>query len=179
MVVLSDAHAHAPAPGRPTLTIDTDLPISSTGTMGGPNKDAEWKQDAQAGADPSVLPEYTLLPASPAAGAASPPPPLPPRSHPTPAPTPSTPSEGKHILRAVARGLAALVLPPFILTAAALAAAAAMLYGCGKMLEGIGRGLAAGPELLYKGCVSRKAKRVWGALRGAGPRDVETGAIAI
>ncbi|KAI0647657.1 hypothetical protein C8Q79DRAFT_521898 [Trametes meyenii] len=156
--------------------------------MGSPNKDAEWKHDAQAGADPSVLPEYTLLPASPAgvATASHPPPPPPPHPHhasnlePIDAPARS---EGKHILRAVARGVAALVLPPFILTAAAVAAAAAMLYGCGKMLEGIGRGLAAGPELLYKGCVSRRAKRVWGALRGTGPqavsRDVETGAIAI
>ena len=79
----------------------------------------------------------------------------------------------------------ALILPPAIVCAAAIASAAAMMYGCGKMLEGIGRSIAVGPELLWRACAAKRAKKFVKALRG-GRRanephdaDVEAGAIAI
>ncbi|KAI0366679.1 hypothetical protein BV20DRAFT_971618 [Pilatotrama ljubarskyi] len=158
--------------------------------MGGSDKHDEWRHDAQA-ADPVVLPEYTLLPPSPPAG------PSPPRgpnpsspgpSHQTgadsdPRPSPAAPSEARRIVRGIMRGLLAIVLPPVIIAGAVLAAALAMIYGSGKMLEGIGRTIAVGPEALYKACVGKRANAAWRAMRGKKARpvevDAEVGAISI
>ncbi|KAI0701568.1 hypothetical protein C8T65DRAFT_656344 [Cerioporus squamosus] len=75
----------------------------------------------------------------------------------------------------------AIILPPAIVAAAAVASAGAMLYGCGKVLEGIGRGLAYVPEILYRACVGKQVKNVaakWrGRRRAAQGEDVEAGAI--
>ncbi|KAI0701560.1 hypothetical protein C8T65DRAFT_656313 [Cerioporus squamosus] len=65
-------------------------------------------------------------------------------------------------------GLSAIIFPPAIVAGAAVASAAVMLYGCGKLLEGIGRGLAYAPELLYRACVGKQVKKVaatWRARR--------------
>lgn len=77
----------------------------------------------------------------------------------------------------------AIILPPAIVGAAAVASAAVMLYGCGKVLEGIGRGLAYAPEQLYRACISKRVKKVAQACRARRAsgqvEDVEAGAIAI
>ncbi|KAI0357357.1 hypothetical protein OH77DRAFT_1422197 [Trametes cingulata] len=158
------------------------------------DKHDEWKQDAQAGAEPAVLPEYTLLPPSPSVASS---PSAPAASGSTSAPgapesdndssetssSSSNTSEGRRIVRGIMRGLAAIVLPPVIMTGAVLAAALAMIYGSGKMLEGIGRLIAVGPEKLYKVCVGKRAKAACKAMRGKKTRraqaDVEVGAISI
>ncbi|RPD62871.1 hypothetical protein L227DRAFT_599616 [Lentinus tigrinus ALCF2SS1-6] len=148
---------------------------------------AEWQADVKVAAadpqtvDPAMLPVYTALPTSPDG---------------TPAPSAVGPNDsasnvglptcvdGLNIFKLFWTGLAAIVLPPAIVAAAAIASAAVMLYGCGKMLEGIGRGLAYAPEHLYKACIGKQVKKVAVAWRTRRERategeDVEAGAIAI
>ncbi|KAI0755367.1 hypothetical protein C8Q80DRAFT_428397 [Daedaleopsis nitida] len=151
----------------------------------------EWAADVKVAiADPAVLPIYTRLPDSPpgsqlgivpsdsasnsgsGSGDASP-----------------TCAEGLTVFKLLWTGLIAIILPPAIVTAAALVSAAAMLYGCGKILEGTGRALAIGPEMLWRAAVAKRAKRFVRAFRGPRAReaalaqgvdaDVEAGAIAI
>ncbi len=147
---------------------------------------ADWRSDVKVAVadpqavDPAMLPEYTALPASPDGSPAS--------SDVSPHDSASnvgSPScvDGLNIFKLLWTGLMAITLPPAIVAAAAIASAAVMLYGCGKMLEGIGRGLAYAPELLYKACVGKRVKTVARALRtrrtaGQG-EHVEAGAIAI
>ncbi|KAI0769817.1 hypothetical protein C8Q74DRAFT_851049 [Fomes fomentarius] len=167
--------------------------------MSSPNNNAEWTADVkvavavtepqnqgQGRIDPAVLPEYTLLPDSPSGSAVGP------DDSASNAGAgessadearPAACKEGLRIFRLLWMGMLAIVLPPAIVAAAAVGSAAAMLYGCGLMLEGIGRGIAIGPELLYRGCVTMRAKMLVGAVRGRREgreaADVETGAIAI
>lgn len=83
-------------------------------------------------------------------------------------------------MRAIMRGLVAIVLPPVVLAGAGVAAGFGVIYGIGKLLEGIGRGLAAGPEALYRVCAGKRVRAAWRAVRGKKPRvEVEAGAIAI
>ena len=81
------------------------------------------------------------------------------------------------------RGLLAIVLPPLILTALVLAATAAMLYGTGKTIEGIGRAIVWGPEMLYKFCFQSRVESVWRRVLGGkcaqSPLDAEAGPIAL
>ncbi|OJT12837.1 hypothetical protein TRAPUB_10672 [Trametes pubescens] len=156
-----------------------------------PTKQEEWQQDVAAAAaatDPANLPEYTFLPPSPSAS--SPPTArtstLPLSSSAEAASTASSSddgrprSEGRRIVRAIMRGLAAIVLPPVVVAGAAVAAGFAVIYGMGKLLEGIGRGLAAGPEALYRVCAGKRVRAAWRAVRGKKARvEVEAGAIAI
>lgn len=160
-----------------------------------PNTNAEWTADVkvavaatepqnqgQGRVDPAVLPEYTLLPASPSGSAVGPDD----SASNAGSASASACKEGLGIFRLLWTGMLAIVLPPAIVAAAAVACAAAMVYGCGKMLEGIGRGIAIGPEMLYRGCVTTRAKRLVDAVRLGTRRreereapDVEAGAIAI
>ncbi|KAI0632514.1 hypothetical protein C8Q77DRAFT_1159133 [Trametes polyzona] len=175
------------------------------------DKHEEWQQDvaaAAAAADTTVLPEYTFLPPSPRSTSN---PASPPDMQYTTAPLGAAPASssptadsdddadsdassdtgergrrghgaGRRIVRAVKHGLLGIVLPPVILTGAVLAAAAAMVYGSGKVVEAIGRALSIGPERLYGACVSHRARAAWRAVRGKKARraDVEReGAIAI
>ena len=140
------------------------------------------------GVDPNVLPEYTLLPASP------PPPPAVSYNNESPeagngagpsdqvhasaatlnvdgdaeAQTPTCGTESLRIVKLLYVGLMALALPPVFLAGMALAMGAVVLYGCGKILEGIGRACAFVPEMVYRGCVRRRAARCWRAVSAGG-----------
>ncbi|KAI0712686.1 hypothetical protein C8Q76DRAFT_492332 [Earliella scabrosa] len=153
-------------------------------TSNRPPPSAEWKADVkvaatEGNADPTVLPEYTLLPDSPAGSAVGPDDSASNSGSATGSPACN---EGLDIIKLLWTGVVALILPPAIVCAAAIASAAAMMYGCGKMLEGIGRSIAVGPELLWRACAAKRAKKFVKALRGgrrANDADVEAGAIAI
>ena len=129
-----------------------------------------------------TLPEYTRLPASPpgSSPAASV---LTYADHGEDAREEGpTCAEGRTIVKLLWTGFLALAIPPAIAALAALASAGAMLYGAGKVLEGVGRGLAAGPELLYRTAVAGRVKKFLTAARartGAGAGDLEGGRIAI
>ena len=123
--------------------------------------------------DPAVLPEYTLLPASPPQsvvsyngpdGASDAGPSAPPQNG---DPTPTCGAESLNIFKLLYTGILAIVLPPTIIGGAVLAAGGVMMYGCGKMLEGIGRGLAIGPEVVYRTYIKSRARMLGGALRQA------------
>ncbi|EJF56641.1 hypothetical protein DICSQDRAFT_157787 [Dichomitus squalens LYAD-421 SS1] len=120
--------------------------------------------------DPAVLPEYTLLPASPprsvvsyndpdgaseAGSSAS--------NHNADATTCGI--ESLKIIKMLYTGILAIVFPPMIIGGAALAAAGVMLYGCGRVLEGIGRGLSIGPEVVFRTFMRKRVKMLRGALR--------------
>ncbi|KAM5538611.1 hypothetical protein V8D89_007640 [Ganoderma adspersum] len=68
-------------------------------------------------------------------------------------------SGGAKVARAVGQGMFALVALPVV-------AAAAAVYGSGKLVEGIGRGLSTGPE-----AVLRAYKKVDGKIKGAPSPD--------
>ncbi|KAH9890123.1 hypothetical protein C8Q73DRAFT_667782 [Cubamyces lactineus] len=94
-------------------------------------------------------------------------------------------AEGRTILRAFMRGLLAIILPPVILAALVLAATAAMIYGTGKTIEGIGRAIVWGPEMLYKIHLKNRVEKMWTRVAGGkcaqSPLnlDVEAGPIAL
>ncbi|RPD77377.1 hypothetical protein L226DRAFT_320814 [Lentinus tigrinus ALCF2SS1-7] len=69
---------------------------------------------------------------------------------PTHIPTKKPRSSGAKVVRAVSTGLLAIVVPPIAVGGVALAATGAVLYGSGKLVEGIGRGIAVGPEMVEK-----------------------------
>ena len=143
----------------------------------------DWKADVKVAiadpeaVNPAMLHEYTALPASPdgspAASAVGP------NGFATNIGSPGC-VDGLNIVKLLWTGLVAITLPPAIVAAAALASAGVMLYGCGKMLEGIGRGLAYAPEQLYKAYIGARVKKIaatWRARRTH--TDVEAGVIAI
>ncbi|KAM5538586.1 hypothetical protein V8D89_007615 [Ganoderma adspersum] len=147
--------------------------------------------------DPNVLPEYTLLPSSPPQSAVS--------YNESPgacasndvgsssaasaanlnadtvtadsAPTPTCGTESLRIVKLLYVGMLALAIPPVFLSWMGLAMGAVVLYGCGKILEGIGRALAFVPEALYRQCVARRAKKFWRAVgeNGAAAREGQQG----
>ncbi|GBE82969.1 hypothetical protein SCP_0500120 [Sparassis crispa] len=57
--------------------------------------------------------------------------------------------EKERMMHPLLTGLAVLLGTPFALVGAVLVAAGGVVYGVAKTLEGVGRGLAAGPEYLY------------------------------
>ncbi len=59
-------------------------------------------------------------------------------------------ADAADVLRLLWTGLLAILLPPAIVVAAALAAAGVVLCGCGHVLEGVGRGLTIGSERLWR-----------------------------
>ncbi|KAI0755330.1 hypothetical protein C8Q80DRAFT_1266799 [Daedaleopsis nitida] len=73
-------------------------------------------------------------------------------------------SSRSKVVKTVSTGLLALVLSPIVVAGAALAASSFILYGTGKVLEGVGRSIAAGPEAVYEMC--NKTKRA-GRIRRA------------
>ena len=137
-----------------------------------------WPADiknAEGHIDPNVLPEYTLLPASPPQSVVS----YDANDHPEPgtgtgdAPSPTTTTttcatESQGILKLLYMGLLAIVVPPIVCSCAGLAAGAMVLYGCGKILEGVGRALAFGPEVVYRAWVARRADAFVHAVRASG-----------
>ena len=148
------------------------------------------------GVDPNVLPEYTLLPTSPPQSVVSYDEPPPPQAHPSPIPNTVGPSaslnpntngnsnmnmanaeaaaaptcgaEPLRIVKLLWVGVLALAVPPILLAWMGLATAAIVLYGCGKILEGVGRACAFVPEMVYRGCVRRRAARCWRAVSAGG-----------
>ena len=146
----------------------------------------EWTADVKA-ADAAVLPEYTPLPTSPQGSPAN--------SEVAPSDSASavsyasdagaspTCTEGLNIFKLLWTGFLAIVLPPGIIAMAALACAGVMIYGCGRILEAMGRGLSVGPEMIYRAYLGKRVQRVAGMVRGGQrqvpAQDVETGAIAI
>ena len=77
-------------------------------------------------------------------------------------------ADGGKALKMFGTGLLAIVLPPVLVTGAAIASAGVMIYGCGKLLEGIGKGISVGPEMAYKAGIKpqvKKLKRVLGINR--------------
>ncbi|KAI1794782.1 hypothetical protein LXA43DRAFT_1112257 [Ganoderma leucocontextum] len=99
----------------------------------------------------------------------APPPPLTPLTPPSPPPRATDASSyqgstksksggaGGKFVKAVGQGMFALVAMPVVATAAAL-------YGSGKLVEGIGRGLSAGPEAVLKAY-----KKMDGKIKGEAP----------
>ncbi|TBU23262.1 hypothetical protein BD309DRAFT_974113 [Dichomitus squalens] len=69
-------------------------------------------------------------------------------------------SDGGKALKMLGTGVVAIVLPPVLIAGAAVASVGVMIYGCGKLLEGIGKGLAVGPETAYKAGVKPQVKRL-------------------
>ncbi|TBU29419.1 hypothetical protein BD311DRAFT_756633 [Dichomitus squalens] len=65
----------------------------------------------------------------------------------------STPSSGSAAFEAFGTGLGVVLASPFVLAGAAIFTGGAVLYGCGKMLEGIGGGLVAGPRAAFNAAV--------------------------
>ena len=66
------------------------------------------------------------------------------------APTPPTDgSEPSTALRTVGIGLASILAAPFFLAGAAVVTGGAVVYGCGKLLEGVGKTLVAGPKAAF------------------------------
>lgn len=57
-------------------------------------------------------------------------------------------------------GLLAIVVPPIAAAGVAVAGSAALIYGTGKILEGVGRGIAAGPEVMFRAYRSPRGRRV-------------------
>ncbi|RPD62845.1 hypothetical protein L227DRAFT_573364 [Lentinus tigrinus ALCF2SS1-6] len=95
---------------------------------------------------------------------------------PTPIPTKKPRSSGAKVVRAVSTGLLAIVVPPIAVGGVALAATGAVLYGSGKLVEGIGRGIAVGPEMVWKAYRSeggRRARRAFGRGGGEGKEKKE------
>ena len=116
--------------------------------------------------DPAALPEYTLLPASPPESVVSYEPETGAQAA-SEAGSPAAAASGTHdgagcgaetfsIFKLLYTGMLAIVLPPMIAGAAGLAAGAVMLYGCGKLLEGIGRGMSLVPETIYRRLVLKR-----------------------
>ncbi|PCH39958.1 hypothetical protein WOLCODRAFT_16224 [Wolfiporia cocos MD-104 SS10] len=58
--------------------------------------------------------------------------------------------EREEMMNPLLVGLLAIVATPFALAAAGIVGAGAILYGAGKAAEGIGRGIAAGPQFLWE-----------------------------
>ncbi len=59
-------------------------------------------------------------------------------------------ADAADVFRLLWTGLLAILLPPAIVVAAALAGAGVVLCGCGHVLEGVGRGLTIGSERLWR-----------------------------
>ncbi|KAI0669150.1 hypothetical protein C8Q78DRAFT_1080450 [Trametes maxima] len=57
---------------------------------------------------------------------------------------------GKKAAKAIGMGLAGIVGAPLVLAGVGVVAACAVLWGAGKVVEGIGRGFVAGPEAAAK-----------------------------
>ena len=138
--------------------------------------------------DPAAAPEYTPLPASPqdrhspAASVLTYAGEQPPVVVNADGEHDAACAEGLTIMRLLWTGVLALVIPPAIVAAAAIACAGAMLYGTGKVLEGFGRGLAVAPEWVYKKVVVAHGKRLARKVRGRvnlAADDVEGGPIAL
>ncbi|KAI1794756.1 hypothetical protein LXA43DRAFT_1072296 [Ganoderma leucocontextum] len=155
------------------------------------NNGSTWAADVKNTSgriDPNVLPEYTLLPSSPsqsavsynelgaetqASSSAS-------NAHAhahTSAPDPISGAEPPpSTLRLLYIGLLAIIAPPLVIFWVSLAAAVGMLYGCGKILEAVGRGLAFGPEALYRGWMGMRGKEWWRVVPVSDRRPVQEGA---
>ncbi|KAI0769819.1 hypothetical protein C8Q74DRAFT_1218347 [Fomes fomentarius] len=95
-------------------------------------------------------------------------------------------TEALNVLRLLWTGLLAILLPPAIVVAAALAAAGVILYGCGHVLEGVGRGLTIGSERLWRRVsaapqTKKLVKVVQAGWQGAqqASSDVEQGGITL
>ena len=73
-------------------------------------------------------------------------------------------SDGGKAFKMFGTGLLAIVLPPVLIAGAAIASAGVMIYGCGKLLEGIGKGISVGPEMAYKAGVKPQVKKLKRAL---------------
>ena len=141
------------------------------------------KADGRNDIDPNVLPEYTLLPTSPPPAVSYNESPeagngVGPSDQASAADlnvdgdadgqTPTCGTESLRIIKLLYVGMMALALPPVFLAGMALAMGAVVLYGCGKILEGIGRACAFVPEMVYRGCVRRRAARCWRAVSAGG-----------
>ncbi|KAI8978862.1 hypothetical protein BD414DRAFT_120731 [Trametes punicea] len=59
--------------------------------------------------------------------------------------------------KAVGTGLLAIVATPFALAAVGLVGAGALIWGAGKVVEGVGRGLAAGPQAAARAAAAAAA----------------------
>ncbi|KAI0769940.1 hypothetical protein C8Q74DRAFT_860602 [Fomes fomentarius] len=57
---------------------------------------------------------------------------------------------GSKMAHAFSAGLLAIVVPPLAVAGAAIAASGFIVYGTGKLLEGIGRGISVGPEKAWE-----------------------------
>ncbi len=66
---------------------------------------------------------------------------------------------GAKFVRALSTGLLAIVVPPIAVGGVAIAATGAVLYGSGKLVEGIGRGISVGPEMAWKAYKSERGRR--------------------
>ncbi|KAI0669153.1 hypothetical protein C8Q78DRAFT_198519 [Trametes maxima] len=60
---------------------------------------------------------------------------------------------------ALGKGLYAIGAAPVVFVGAGLAAMLAVLYGAGKLIEGLGKGVAIGPEVAYKAYKDRDARK--------------------
>ncbi|KAI0695776.1 hypothetical protein C8T65DRAFT_40506 [Cerioporus squamosus] len=79
-------------------------------------------------------------------------------------------SSGAKFVRAVSTGLLAIVLPPIAVGGVAIAATGVVLYGGGKLVEGIGRGISVGPEMAWKAYKSERGRKARQMFSG-GKRD--------
>lgn len=68
---------------------------------------------------------------------------------------------GSKMAHAFSAGLLAIVVPPLAVAGAAVAASGFIVYGTGKLLEGIGRGISVGPEKAWEAYErTRNARRI-------------------
>ncbi|KAI0755345.1 hypothetical protein C8Q80DRAFT_1266818 [Daedaleopsis nitida] len=72
--------------------------------------------------------------------------PLPPSPSPSSSSSRAEERKGGGVLRALGSGFLAILLPPVAILGVACAARGFIVYGAGKVVERVGRGIAAGPE---------------------------------
>ena len=141
---LSFAHS---APSSPTSDIQIDYPEELTSPADGYDSDS-----SPASHHPYPNPESDLNPSS----ASTPPPPRTLSGH---AAERKKNKDGHKVASAVSTGMLALVVPPVAVASAALATSSALVQQSARMVEGIGRGLVAGPEAAYRAYGKAKLER--------------------